>query len=82
MVALPTFVIPRIIMLSPIKSGIGWFVGHLEFQDGRHNITCIHYGYIKHNTLSITEWLKWWLNMFVMPRISNKDHDGIIWDIG
>ena len=54
MVALPTFVIPRIIMLSPIKSGIGWFVGHLEFQDGRHNITCIHYGYIKHNTLSIT----------------------------
>ena len=79
MVALPTFVIPRIIMLSPIKSGIGWFVGH-QIQDGRHNITCIHYGYIKHNTLSITEWLKWWLNMFVMPRISNKVMIyGIIW---
>ena len=26
-------------MLSAIKSGIGWFVVHLEFQDGRHNIT-------------------------------------------
>ena len=24
-------------MLSAIKSGIGWFVVHLEFQDGRHN---------------------------------------------
>ena len=32
-------------MLSAIKSGIGWFVVHLEFQDGRHNITCINYGY-------------------------------------
>ena len=34
-------------MLSPIKLGIGWFVGHLEFQDGRHNISYINYGYIK-----------------------------------
>ena len=66
-------------MLSPIKSGIGWFVGHLEFQDGRHNITCIHYGYIKHNTLSITEWLKWWLNMFCDAKDFKQSHDGIIW---
>ena len=34
-------------MLSPIKLGIGCFVGHLEFQDGRHNISYINYGYIK-----------------------------------
>ena len=35
-------------MLSVIKSGIGWFVVHLEFQDGIHNITYINYGYIKY----------------------------------
>ena len=58
-------------MLSAIKSGIGWFVVHLEFQDGRHNITYINYGY--NDILSMTECLKWWLCiiMFVMPRIPN-----------
>ena len=40
MVALPTFLILSILnmlsaMLSAIKLGIGWFVVHLEYQDGR-----------------------------------------------
>ena len=51
-------------MLSVIKSGIGWFVVHLEFQDGIYNITYINYGYIKwyseHN---------WMVKMVVMHNV-------------
>ena len=62
-------------MLSAIKSGIGWFVVHLEFQDGCHINIHKLWIYKMIFCMSMTEWLKWWLCiMFVMPKESKHNY--------